>query len=457
MRFYKITFIGLILFLFILSGCQQEQSPVSVDSEPYIPAVNAITENGALCMDITIDKTMTVGSNSFRETGTKQVIMEDINSADMRVSATSSMQLGTFPIESAETYLSGKLFLTVNGSNFSGYVDTQTVINRFPPIQLITPALYNQVDVASGENEIILQYSQPSAPETWSVPEDSTTKAATGEVILNSDGSLKQAKYNIQYKSGVFDFDVSISVQYFKPEHQIAIPDENNYIPITDVFAPYYLEESYAYLEQVKYLQAQLAENIYSEVDPLYCDRTITIERSGNEATICSALELTDHSRGGQISNHTQTETFRDGSYSISTNDQAPVESSRIDSQDINLYCKTLLTSNILAPRFVTDATVFQQDTTITYVYSAGEELAETVCQQVCNTIYNNPSFLDNLAESYDDYKVEYVLTLDKISGIPLSSGLEFSGKHQISGIKYVLTAHYEQAYIFNAAQSEDN
>lgn len=451
MRKFLVKTITFVLCIFALWGCKQNTASVPVDTDIYTPAVEALTESGNVSMDVTIDKLMHTGSNTFRETGRKQVVFQNIGSADMRLSAKSAMQLGDFPIESEQTYISGELYLTVNNSNFYGSADSDTVVNQFPPMQLINPQLYSDVTSTTTKEEIIIQYANASAAESWITGQDYTLQSASATVTLDREHTLKQAKYHIVYSCGVFDFDISVSVEYSMRETEISQPDVSLYTPADDVLAPYYLEQSYAYLDQVKYLQAQLSENIYSEVDPLYCDRVITIERSGNEATIYTTLELTDDSRGGQTSSYKQTETFRDGNYSISTNDEAPVESSRVDSQDINLYCKTLLTSNILSPRFVTGVCSTHQDNTATYVYSAGEALAETVCQKVCQTIYNNPAFLDNLAESYDDYKVEYLLTVDKISGIPLSSGLEFSGTHMIAGIKYSITARYEQAYIFTA------
>lgn len=444
------TAVMLTFLVFTAVGCNDKSKPVPIQDDIYTPAMQALQQSDSLSMEMTTNKILTVGSENIKEKHKKQVTLQNIHSDAMIGQITGSVEFGDFQLQTEEIFHSNNLFLTLDGAAFSGESTREDFLSRMPPVNLIDPKLYGSVTAVYSKNEIVLSFTEPTAAESWAVPEDSTVVNAAAAAVLSSEGSLQSASYEVTYSCSTFQYQLKASITYSnQASTPIQLPESTLYTPLEDVYAPYYLEQTYGYLQQAKHLQAQLTENIFSEVDPLYYDRQITLDRSGNDATVQTHVKLTDYSRGGQVSSYIQTETFRDGSYSIVQDGKQSDDVSRIDSQDMNLYCTKLLTSNILAPAYVTGATVEIQDNILNFTYTAGEALGEKVCQKSCETIYQNPAFLDSVAQSYDDYRAEYYLTVDLTSGLPLSSGLKFSGSHSIEGIDYVLTTCYEQAYIF--------
>lgn len=441
----------MILLCAIIFISKNEPSIGPMEEDIYTPAAQVIEQGEKVCMDVTIDLSVSVGGEAYTQKHNKQIILQNHTSSNMTGLVTGSVQYGTYSTQITEVYSNDRIYLTVNDSRFQGAGTKETFLSQLPSVRLLTPENYHTITVTRTKEKTELSFTQPSTAEDWAIPEGAQMITAAGSATMSPDGSLQAAAYEISYIHEQTQFDLKIRAQYpTDSDTEIQVPDASEYTELENVYAPVYLEQTYGYLEQSKHLQAKLSESIFSEVDPIYYDRNITLERSGNDATVQTQVELTDNSRGGQISSYSQTETFRDGSYSIITNGEESDENSRINSQDMNLYCTDLLTSNILSPAYVIGATEKTESGILYLTFSAGEALAETVCQKSCETIYQNPAFLDSMSESYSNYTVEYYLTIDPVTGLPLSSGLDFSGDHTVEGIRYTLTTRYEQTYSYS-------
>ena len=144
----------------------------------------------------------------------------------------------------------------------------------------------------------------------------------------------------------------------------------------------------------------------------------------------------------------TQLETFENGSYTITKDQDAPQKQS-MDSNQFFSYCTELLSQNILSSSYVTQCTMENLKGSILLTFHADNALAQKLCENTCATIYQDPGFLDSRASDYQNHSVVYRITVDAITGLPLACDMDYSTSHTIEQLEYSLETHYRQTYSY--------
>ena len=459
MRIRSIAFILCAAIVFMVSGCKNNSEPSvsSLDTASVKSLYSKASEtvNAATTLTVQVDtaKKTTLGDQTFSENSQHAVNYNGRGSDDVQVSVDGRITIGRKTITHAEQYRDGKIYLTLNGSGFSGVITGADYLARYAPAVPLSMTLYAQAKAESITGGTSLSFTDPTGAEAWALPEDATFLSASASAILNPDNSLVSSTYTVTYTMGTATVTESTTVTVLSiQEANVVSPgEETGYIPLEYPDAPIVTEKASAYLLQATKIQAATVKNITCEAFAINRDQTTALTLSGTDSAFRAELNVDVHqinqSKGGEVTNIQQTELFENGIYTISSNGNEPTKNPAVDMTTMQEYCQNILVSTILLPEHITGASVTETETAYRITFTASQKLAEAICSDVCNTLYGDPNLLDTLASSYNTEAVECYLELDKYTGLPVASGLQHRTTHTIEEISYLLTSQTEQTY----------
>ncbi len=440
-----------ILILCIFAGCRADTAPEEttapltypMETDFYSPALDKLLAAPDIMMTVSTETTVKIGGESLNTRHNKQLILNDAG-----ISVSGTVEYGTYSMKLEEVYTDGMLYQTINDSRFCGAISSEDYFATLVPVAILDPALYDSILVSDGAENTTVQFSQATQAESWALPAGAQYLTSQGTATISAQGELENAAYELEYAIGQATVSYRVLAQYSTAtQNPITVPNAEEYTLLEDIRGPMLIEQAYGFLQQTRSTDAVLVEDIFSQANSLQYDNTITISRDEQTTSVETLTTLTDQGRGGEVSSYRQTEQFQNDTYTICVNDGEPETLPRIDSLAMHTYCINLLTEKIMSSRHIMDCKSEVKDGQLFLTYTAGEELAETICRSSCATLYQDELFLDNQTDRYEDYAVSFLLTVDLITGLPYSSGLEFHGIHHIDGINYALETHYEQTY----------
>jgi hypothetical protein len=210
------------------------------------------------------------------------------------------------------------------------------------------------------------------------------------------------------------------------------------------------LERATGYLLQTNNISAHYTDNIYFQAFGDSRTQDITLYMANHEnlsALVKTLTKLKNDSRVGQDTQLSKIELFADNRYLVSTDDNKPIESSNITAYDMRQYCQNRLVSTVMLPKHITGAQIISSEKSVRIQYSASEEFANLISSNACQSLYQQPELLNDLAQSCTTDTLQCYLELDKITGLPIASGISYSGTHNVAGTAYSLSYKADQIY----------
>ena len=116
--------------------------------------------------------------------------------------------------------------------------------------------------------------------------------------------------------------------------------------------------------------------------------------------TVNNEVTLSDSTRSGSVSTTTQTEHFQNGQYTTQTGGTT-IENPEITEEIMQNYCRNLLIGSIPLPAHIKRTVITISDNSLTYVFTAKDELAELLRTNTCQTLYQSPDALDSVTSNY--------------------------------------------------------
>lgn len=422
---------------------------VSLTSEKALQFYDNALTNALSAEDFTLDITTTKNTstdeNQYSFSSHQIVTYDDYATDNMLAQSQETMNIGQNETTITESFVDNKVYFTIDGAAFTGSMPADAFIDRFAPVALIDKTLYSTISATKGPDGIFIQFSDPEGAESWCIPAGAEMISADGTVQLTTDGQLLQSIYHITYSEGTETKDLTITV-VFTPitEAKISIPTSKSSATAHYLDAARDLEVMYGYLLQSDKMYAQIDESINCQAGGILRTQTTALEFASAEAGLDAAIEtvvsITDYSDGGSTVTNTQTETFHDNAYSISTNGGEAIAQPDITAEQTLNYCQDLLVKNVILPGNIASVNTVVENDVITLQIVGTEELAQLIGKNACKTLYDNPDLLNDLASSYKTNLISCYYKLDRSTGLPITAGLEYSGEHTIEGFAYTLT-----------------
>ena len=419
----------------------------------YLDSLTSIRTATDIMLNISMTRETIVGNAVFTETSQQWLSYLELGTENMRAALNETLTIGDHRTEITEIYSGGTGYITVNGIAFSGAISPEDYQNRFAPAILLDPSRYQTITGFDTRKNYIIQFTQPVEAEAWALKESASVIEAEGTAYVSYEGQLTGSTYTLTYQQGNAQIRLTYTVDVEPISTNITLPEDTAKYQVIDYLdGPRMLEQTTGYLLLADYVSAKYSDDIYCQTFGDHRTQEITLHATLAEQNNWSALvqtqtNLTNESKAGTDSNFKKTELFKDGIYRSATNDGEWVNNGEVTADTMHTYCKNQLIGTVMLPQYITGAQIEEAENTIRIVFSGSESFAPLICSNICQTLYQKPELLNDMAQSNTTNTLQCYLELDRKTSLPIASGINYDGSFYVEGVPYVLRFKADQIY----------
>lgn len=461
------------VLLFSLIGCTSEPEPVPTEpppteppapsaSELYAEARKALDSAQSITLDVEVTTYTTVNGEKYSEQAAQTLSYSGIGTeafaADMECETLYGIHLEGYDPAKAEDvkipyreiYVDGTLYVeTEEMYKFSAAMDAEAVQKRYVPVVLLDAALYGELTAEeAGENTTLL-FADPSAAESWALPEEAELTDASGTVTLDANGAITQMEYTVSYTYGPSEVELEVVSKPCAQSNEITAPKKaDSYTVLTDIDAAHLSQRALCMLAQATTTTISYSESIASQAAAYALMKSVQMDLHGRRKDTQSKVEtnVTAYAQNGSET-HKQVEEFVDGRYTVTQNGGLPSTVPGVSWENMREYISTIIAMTASVPMdYWADVTVTDLGSLYLLEITPSELFGNTVQNTICNALWEDPSFLMNLASNYETKTVSGYLSVDKYTGLPTAGGYAYEGVHTIDGQDYVLSTQYDNS-----------
>ncbi len=451
-----------LVALLCLFGCNNTPA----DTKPTLSAADIIATYETACkpiaessfqhLTITAQEQRTVGGETYTEKVSGTAYYSALGTDAFHAQVDVTLLNGTYENKYTELYTGGTAYVQVMGRAFSATMTKDEFLARQIPALLLDGSLYSEAVVEQVEGKTLIHFSDATKLESW-VTNCNTAKlnSAEGVATLDENGVLTEMTYKASYTCGAADYtrEVTVAVVPEPMDTAIAAPAEST--PLAFFDAPKLLLRAAGDIYTAKSITSSYSENLYSQAAAIIRAQSARIDTWGSGDSFMASTDytasLTNYANTPTI--NTQKETFRDGSYSYSTNGADPVKSD-VTAEQMRGYCE----NSILSAFFTIDALSSAELTDTGDFYCISFRGTDAAANRLCSSIYSILGVdLDGYADSYTTNDISGYVTLDKHTGLPTAAGMTMSRTHMISSVAYSLTYQLDQSVNLSSSAAYKN
>lgn len=481
---YLTLFLCAVLVL-SLTGCTAKpvettppttEPPVTtVPTEP--PAEDVYAEARAPldnATDITLETLVTtlmrIGSDEFSEENTQTLTFLGLGSDTLQISLDEETVFNIHVPEDEESddedeepknpkyhevYADGILYATAEmdtSYQYSGVINADEAAARYLPVVLLDASLYGSVTSESGSNGTTITFSEPTAAESWAMPEDAQMLEASGTAIINTSGKLEQMNYSITYQYGPAEYQVDYQSKPLAETAAITVPENvDDYPELEYVDLLRKLFHSSSMVGQADAISTSGLESVFSQAAGVIRNQSVTMNMHGRKedtkAKIETSIFLKDYNTN-QDNSLDQEELYIDGKFTSTVDDGVPTIQPGIHYEDIREYCGVITLQHMLTYEFWESAVCTDLGSLYLVEYNLSEDFGNSIQNSICNIFWNDPAFLNKMASAYVTNETTGYVSFDKYTNLPTAAGFYYEGTHTIDGMDYKLTLQSDQSIV---------
>ena len=445
----------IVVTVFVIAGAWRSVNekivPLENAADIYALAIDRLSQVENIYYRVTGSKTVTFGENSVGENFTQLITFEGKNSSSFRGCVEESLKIGSQEIKSFEFFADGNAYFTTQGVSFQANMEQTAYIERYTPVITIDPSLYAEISGTATARKMQITFAKPGAVEDWVANSACSLIDATASVVLDKKGHLAESVYTVTYSQNDTIVTLAVQVEIIdKNAPTIQLPDKQVYAPISDISAPKLLERACGYLTAIQHISAEYSDSIYCEAfgDERTQSSVLTVSNAAPYAAdVDTTVSVSNSSKAGSVTTTVKCDRFEDGVYSYSTDGTNYNLENSVDQTSMQSYVESLLVGTILLPEHIASVSVAETDTALQLTFHPDEAFANILAQDACIMVYQNPTILIDQASSNKTEHISSYLNIDKFTGIPISSGFQYSGTYTICDIPYKLSFKADQSY----------
>lgn len=444
-----------LVMVFGLFGCTKTKNEPAETTEPapqaadiYNEARAGLDSAEAVTLDVVLNTTTQVEDNNFTDESTQVVSYAGLNTDSPVIQFSEDVKWPSEEEEDeeetrpyTEIYAGGTLYVEVEDEvSFSGSLSQEACTQRYVPVVLLDAALYEEVTMETLEGQTTVTFNAPTAAESWAMPEEAQLQTASGTALIGEDGVLQKMTYTITYQYGSALVTKEVESTPRLEAEQVAAPeDTEDYLPLQSI-------EALALLLTAEEQTRQAQTLYYSTAYTTGCEAAGIVYKEDNTtyyydvddellAKTTASVEYTSSTEGSQGSE--QEAVYKDGKYVITTNGGLPTTQSGIKDKDIREAIQEDLSSEVAPPEYWTDVTTTDLGGIYLMEFSFNEDFGNNMQNMVSAFFFEDVSFLNSYATSYETTELNGYLSIDKYTGLITASGLAYTGVHVIDGDPY--------------------
>lgn len=454
MKHRFITTVAVILSTLLLTSCFSGKRNTLTGAQAYIEAIKNLNGTDFIA---TVSKTeaISTGTESITQTTTAEITVADFKEPNMCTKSMLNAASRKHSFTADEVYIDGTVYLNVNGGLFSASAENTASAIRYLSPALLDPNCFTEIQHQYSDGRQIIGFSQATQPLPGTVPVDAQFQVATGSAILLSDGTLYETSYSVTYIHDFVTVAYTVTARFdMQYKSDITIPENADaYIPVTNTEDLLLLESACAKLLGLSAVSSHTTYDILCEAGGLQRTQEITTQISdctdGFYAQVNTQVDLLNQSLQGTVSSFSQTETFSDGKYSLTTS-STNEPTAPVSEDAMRTYCKNNLVSSVMLPQYIHAVVATEDDSSYYLTFQASEQLAQHLFTNAYQSLYADQATANNLVDTYETQNISGHIEISKSTGLPICAGLSYVGAATIDAASHEFRVNVEQTYSYS-------
>ena len=459
--------IAMVLSLIGCSGKPVETTaPTTIPTEPPTTAAPqpdgaALYAQGRLAVDeaenlqlrVSAYQTRKVAGEEYAESAEQTIALQGIGTESLQVTVEDSTTIGWGNIKTQEYYSAGTVRMHFDELPFTAEMEAEQYLSRLAPAVLVEADLYATITVEETADGIRIRFADPTAGESWLVPENAELVEATASALLNAEGVLTQTKYAVTYLYGPAEYHQEWTVNVEIPA-SLALEDPfadspEEFVVLEYIDAPWLMTRSMINVAQSRNLSYTSVDTMISQAAGAVFSQQeyLDIYGKGSSTMYNYKVDISIHDYSGSKDTYVYEENLQNSILEITENEGEP-ETQKLGSSQIDMlrtYYLDVAVDFPWMPEDLTGATATDLGSVYLLEFTGNDALGELYEATAADTFWNDPDFLMNLASAYRTESLTAYLSIDKYTELPVAFGFSYQGVHTIDGQEWSLTDQWDQ------------
>lgn len=435
------------------------QPPVETTQAPTDPPIDgAAVYNDAIAplltapdvtLKLSVSKTTTIGPDTFTITSEQNLIFTGLGTDSMAATLSETVGVNDLGGNFAEYYADGTLYTTVYGQyKFKGAMTQEEFLERFAPAILLDAAIYEQITAEEILGGTKIYFDNPTAGESWALPEGAELTSASGTATVRDDGTLTHSSYTAEFDYGASHIHLEVTAEpNITDGVLIAAPKGEDYTEISDIDALRVYDTAVLYLLNTQSATSAINETIICEAAGVVRAQQLNVNFHGIDSGHVSEVshDITFY-QNRSSETLKQTEHFLDGKYSYTVNDGDP-QSAPVTASDMLEYCQDYLTDDVVDLSWISSIESTQIGGILYMEFGNPEEYGQVMFEYISSVLFQDAQFLQKYSTAFECTSLSSYLAVDLYTGFPTAAGIHFEGNHTVDGQKCALSLNSAQSF----------
>ena len=404
--------------------------------ELYAQAQASLDEADHISLELVVTTHIQLGDEVFSERSSQTLTYKDMGTDNALVVLEEKLESGIhkegYDPEDRKTYIAafrdiwtqGTLYSELDSTyRYQGPLASEEIAERYLPVVLLDAGLYGEITAQTTGEGTFLTFSQPAAAEGWAIPADAELVEAAGTALVDPSGVLQKMTYTITYLYGPtrVTMDVcSCPMDTPKTVTPPANPDTYTALEYIDILRRKVTLGTRLF--QADSVTVTEMESLFSQAAGVMRNQSLALNLHGQKQDTQAKLETNvffmDYSTM-ESQEYQQEELLRDGCYTYTVDGGEPVEDAYVTWKEVRAYAEEVMSQGITDFTYWENVAVTELDSLILLEFDLTDAFGEETQRSICDSLWENPNFLSNLASKYTTRDANGYLSIDKYTGLP--------------------------------------
>ena len=449
----------IVTALFLIPKDHPDDKPTETVLLQDATSIYQQAKKSALANDLrlTVSKKILITfADEYLEESEVQVISIDrSHDKNARYTVTRELSYPAHTVSFEDTFINNDYYITLSSAKFHAPCSEENFTKNLP-IALLNESLYSDIIGIDNGNSFRISFNGANSAEKWAVPEQYEFLSGSGTAIISKNHKLQSLSYVLSYKveSILFTASYDISTEY--SSFEINAPDNiSDFITLASPHGPEALERAVGLLLQVKKVTAEYDEEIYFEALGDHRKRKVSLSVNSLDplaAQITTEVLLSNDSRLDQKDRTLKEETFSNNAYIKAINNGPLTEDPSVNADSMLQYLHNQLISTIVLPTYIESCATNSTAATMRFDFNGSSQVADFLGANASEQLYGDPNILHMEDTVIDTDQLICYIEIDQNTGLPLSSGINYSASYQNKEIPYHFTFTVLQTFDYSDA-----